>query len=171
MIEVYAGILKENGFTVEMAPASADVPTPQLEVDVTPDELGAPVRMAIAIAPGLENELDAGMSLVQFWTLLPVNAPPARYAELARIVSRINAIAPLPGFCLEEDRQLLCHRHTVLWASDAETQARQLIETVFMIEFVIGTFIETIADVAGGVSAAAAMAGFNAGRATPQEEG
>ena len=88
----------------------------------------------------------------------------ARFVELARVVSRINAISPLPGFCLEEDRQLLCHRHTVLWTDDPEAQMRQLAETVFMIQFVVGTFLDVIAAVAEGDLAASAVAGFNAGR-------
>lgn len=165
MIEIYAGILKGNGFTVEIVPASAEVPTPQLAIDVTPEGMSALVRLSIAITPGLEDELDEGMSLVQFWTLLPVNAPPARHIELARVVSRINAIAPLPGFCLEEDRQLLCHRHTVLWTDEPQAQMRQLTETTFMVQAMVGTFLGVIAAVAAGHSAAAAMAGFNAGRA------
>jgi hypothetical protein len=165
MIEVYAGILKGNGFTVEIVPASAEMPTPQLAIDVTPEGMTEMVRMSIAVAPGLESELDEGMSLVQFWTLLPVSAPPTRHAELARVVSRINAIAPLPGFCLEEDRILLCHRHTTLWTDEPEVQLRQLIETVFMIQFMVGTFMDVITAVAEGESAASTMAGFNAGRA------
>jgi hypothetical protein len=164
MIEIYAGILKSNGFTLEIVPASAEVPTPQLAVDVTPEGMTEMARMSIAIAPGLEDELDQGMSLVQFWTLLPLPAPPARHAELARIVSRINAIAPLPGFCLEEDRQLLCHRTTTLWTDDPEAQTRQLVETTFMVQAMIAAFHGVIADVAEGESAAAAMASFNAGR-------
>ena len=98
MIEIYAGILKSNGFTVEIVPATDDVPAPQLAVDVTPEGMTQLVSMSIAIAPGLEDELDAGMQLVQFWTLLPVNAAPANHIELARIVSRVNAVAPCPAF-------------------------------------------------------------------------
>jgi hypothetical protein len=162
MIEGYAGILQDNGFTVEMVPASAEVPAPQLAVDATPEGMTEMVRLSIAIAPGLEDELDAGMSLVQFWTLLPVIVPPARHTELARVVSRINAIAPLPGFCLEEDRHLLCHRVTTLWVDDPEAQARQLVETVFMVRFMAGMFIDVLAAVAEGESAAGAMAGFGA---------
>ncbi len=165
MIEIYAGILKGNGFTVEVVPASAEVPAPQLAVDVTPEGMTQLVRMSIAVAPGLDDILDEGVSLMQFWTLLPVGAPAARHTELARVVSRINAIAPLPGFCLEEDRHLLCHRITTLWTDDPEAQMRQLTETVFMVRFVVGTFIGVIAAVAEGETAASAMTGFNAGRA------
>jgi hypothetical protein len=140
------------------------VPTPQLAVDVTPEGMTEMVRMSIAVAPGLEDELDEGISLVQFWTLLPVIVPPARHTELARVVSRINAIAPLPGFCLEEDRQLLCHRITTLWVDDPAAQAHQLVETVFMIRFMAGTFMDVLAAVAEGESASGAMADFNTGR-------
>jgi len=163
MIEIYAGLLQVNGFTVEIVPASTEVQAPQLAVDITPEGMAGMASMSIAIAPGLEDELDEGMSLVQFWTLLPVSAPQVRHTELARVVSRINSIAPLPGFCLEEDRQLLCHRVTTLWVDDPAAQACQLVETVFMVRFMIGTFINVIASVAEGQSAAGAIADFNAG--------
>jgi hypothetical protein len=143
----FARDLGEEDFPSRLVEATEEVPYDTLLVAVAGEDGEPGWRLELSFLPGMEEQLD-GASLLQCFVQVP--AAVAAEGELLRLLARLNTRLPLVGFAYLEEQRMVCFRHLLMLPADDETSAALVVQTTWMISYLLTLFANPVACVAQG---------------------
>lgn len=149
-LERCAQALEGESFPVALVPAGPATPVDQLSVELEADAQGRVPHIFLGVIPGLEDELDPGISLLQCWTELPFGVDAPCMVEVVDLLLVLNRSVPLPGFSLNATDGSLFHRHVLILGPDEDANVKVVVEAALMLGFLVSRFAGAIEAVATG---------------------
>jgi hypothetical protein len=146
--------LKQD-YETRRVPAGSASPIDQLVVALRPDGRGRARQVWLTPLPGLDNELDPGLSLLQFFAELPFEAVARAEAELQHLILLLNNQLPLGGFGRSRPGGPIFFRYVLLLGPDSRGNAKVVLEAVTLVDYVLARFAGTVEAVASGQKSAA----------------
>ena len=140
MLKEFASLLRADGFDVYAIPASDTAPVDQLAVVLDPDEQGRERSLWLTPLPGLDADLDAGLSLLQFLATLPFQAHAETEAALAMQILQLNNALPLGGFGVRQPEGMIFYRAVLMLGPDPSINGKIVSETITLIGFLLNQF-------------------------------
>jgi hypothetical protein len=150
LLERCAQALEAERFPVALIAAGPATPVDQLSVELEADAQGRVPRIFLGVIPGLEDELDPGISLLQCWTELPFVAEAPHMVAVVDLLLVLNRSVPLPGFSLNATDGSLFHRHVLILGPDEDANLKVVVEAALMLGFLVSRFAGAIEAVATG---------------------
>ena len=150
--------LEADEFTTSFAPAEEQVPIDRLLI-LLPNDLPHEMVLEQLVIPGLDEELENSFFL-QHFLVLPCHYTTFTLHELRQFLLYVNINMPLPTFGInEEDHFVYCKYVSVLAPGTPDNWVKQVVETVWLIDYFVELFFHMIEAVASGkLSAAQAIA-------------
>lgn len=146
-------LLQAEGFEAAFQTATTEAPVDQLFVLLNLSD-DASLALEMLYVPGLDEELE-GTRLLQYFVRLPFEVDGTE-DQLSRLLAQVNAIAPLVGFGMKEQERMVYFRHVAVMPRDAGvTEAVVIKETVWLINYLVDTYLGVIGSVASGRQTAA----------------
>ena len=140
--------LNENGFATQLEGASAERVHPELLVQLSGDEQNPTDYIAsFTIIPGMEEQLEDHWLLQCF---VQMSEPLEKIATeaLTPLILRLNTVNPLVGFTFFPAEKVLAFRHTFLVAREADRAAATVLETTWIISYLLNLFGQPLLAVA-----------------------
>ncbi|MCJ8211042.1 hypothetical protein MUY27_15090 [Mucilaginibacter sp. RS28] len=137
-LKLYADALKEEGFASQLLSANDSVPYDTLLVALPMD--GHPrggLQIELSFLPGIEAELN-GLSIMQCF--VPVEEVKTDAAELKAGIANINKFSTLGSFGLLSKPPIVYFRHTVMLNINTQQNLQVIIQTVWLISYLLEMF-------------------------------
>lgn len=131
-------------FRVQLIPPGEDTSEPQIFAELDPDAKGRPRRLELVFLPHGDN-----LFYLQYFVLLPFSLEPARTADLARLLARINLRVPLVGFGMSEDDGWVFFR-AIAPCPRQELDPEVVVSTAYMAYYLVEQIADVIEPVAAG---------------------
>lgn len=148
-LEAFERLLRANGFPTRLMPGGEEVPYDVLLAGLSDAAGRTEWQLELSFVPGMEAELE-GASLLQCFVHLPAKVPPAAEDELRRLVVRLNGRLPLVGFGWLDAERMACFRHTALLPGDDAAADEVVLQTAWMIGYLLSVFGAGVQAVAEG---------------------
>jgi hypothetical protein len=141
-------LLNFEAFTSEFKPADEKIPLDQLFVHLNGDQ--SEYLLELVYVPGLENQLE-NVNLLQFYVHIPGEIELSATEDIKKLVLHLNVNTPLMGWGFQEELELLYFRHIlVISKSSGEGNQAVIVQTVWLIFYLLETFYPTIKSIATG---------------------
>lgn len=122
------------------------------------DQNTASFRLELSFIPDMEQQLN-GMSILQEFVPIVDRVDGSQSASCHRLADLLNSQSPLTGFLHLEPQQMVCFRHTLLLAPEEEPATAVVVQSVWLISYLLSLFAGAIAQVArNGVTVDQALA-------------
>ena len=148
-LEAFDRLLRTQAFPTRLMPGGAEVPYDVLLVGLSDAPDGAEWQLELSFVPGMEEDLE-GASLLQCFVAIPAEVPPEAEDALRRLVTRLNGRLPLVGFGWLDAERMACFRHTALLPADDTSATEVVLQTVWMIGYLMSVFGAGVQAVAEG---------------------
>lgn len=148
-LEAFERLLRAQAFPTRLMPGGAEVPYDVLLVGLSDVDGRGEWQLELSFVPGMEAELE-GVSLLQCFVHLPAEVPPGAENELRRLVVRLNGRLPLVGFGWLDAERMACFRHTALLPGDDAAADEVVLQTAWMIGYLLSVFGAGVQAVAEG---------------------
>lgn len=107
------------------------------------------LQLELSFLPQMEEQL-AGQSLMQCFVGLTSDLLSANALELQEAVIRMNRFCPLVGFGVLSQPPMLCFRHTLMLPQNLEHSLPLVIQTTWLISYLLEVFGDELTQVAEG---------------------
>jgi len=148
-LQAFERLLRAQGFPTNLVLAGDGVPYDVLLAGLSDEEGKRQWQLELSFVPGMEEDLE-GLSLLQCFVHLPVDAAAEAEDELRRLIVRLNARMPVMGFGWLEAERMACFRHTAMLPRDEEAAGEVVVQLAWMADYLLGVFAPTIEAVATG---------------------
>lgn len=146
-LERFGSDLAAEGFPARLAAATAEIPYDTLLVALGGEEGEPGWQLELSFVPGMEAQL-AGAALLQCFVHIP--AAVAAEGELLRLIARLNTRLPLVGLGYLDAPRMVCFRHLLMLPADDAASAGLVVQTTWMISYLLSLLATAVARVAAG---------------------
>jgi len=146
----FSDALAAEGFEVRILEKTQERPYDVLLIFLQlEDHPAGGLQLELSFIPHMEEQL-SGLSLVQFFVGLTENLAPDYAPELQQVVININRFCPLVGFGILSQPAMLCFRHTVMLPARLEDSLPLVVQTTWLINYLMEMFGKNLTQVAEG---------------------
>lgn len=146
-------LLREQGFQTGIVTATPEIPYDVLLVGLSDVGETRQWQLEMSFIPGMEEQLD-GAALLQCFVHIPAQVPARAEDGVCRLVARLNTRAPLVGFGWLEAERMPCFRHVLILPKDRAPAGALVLQSVWMIGYLLTVFADTVQEVASGARSA-----------------
>lgn len=149
-LQQISNALTQEGFEVRILEKSHERPYGVLLVFLSLEThpVGG-LQLELSFVPEMEEQL-LGLSLMQCFVGLTGNLSTHSQTELQQAVIGINRFCPLVGFGILSQPPMLCFRHTMMLPSKVEHGLPLVIQTTWLISYLMDVFGNNLTQVAEG---------------------
>jgi hypothetical protein len=149
-LRFFAEALGNQGFVSALVDPTAEMPDAVLLVALEDEALAARRwQLELSFIPGMEEQLE-GLSLLQCFVGFPHELPETAVAATVRAATVLNRKLPLVGFGVLDQPRIACYRHTLLLPSEAAAASPLVVQTTWLIDYLLKMFGQTMLAVASG---------------------
>lgn len=152
-LQAFERLLRAQGFPTSLVLAGAEVPYDVLLAGLSDTDSARQWKLELSFLPGMEEELE-GLSLLQCFVHLPVQAAPAALGELRRLIVRLNGKLPLVGFGWLDAEGMACFRHVAMLPAAEAAAGEVVVQLAWMTGYLLGVFAPAVLAVAAGTRTA-----------------
>ncbi len=154
-LQQFSDALAQEGFEVHILEKSQERPYDVLLVFLSLEHHPAGgLQLELSFIPQMEEQL-AGLSLMQFFVGLTTDLSSDSLTELQKAVIGINRFSPLVGFGILSKPAMLCFRHTLMLPATLEYSLPLVIQTTWLINYLMEGFGNGLTQVAEGQTSVA----------------
>jgi hypothetical protein len=150
MLKYFEALLQSLSFETHLIVASETAPMDQLVVLLAPDEKGRERSLWLTPLPHLDQDLEEGLSLLQFFTTLPAQYVAETEIALEKLILQLNNTLPLGGFGLGQTEGVIYYRYVLMLGPDEATGGKIVGEVVMLINYLLDQFSNPIEDATRG---------------------
>jgi hypothetical protein len=148
-LRAFDALLRAQGFPTGLVLETPEVPYDVLVAGLSDADETRQWQLELSFVPGMEEQLD-GAALLQCFVHLPAEVPPAAEDGLRRLVVLLNTRIPILGFGWLEAERMPCFRHTLMLPEDNDSAGALMVQTAWMIGYLLSVFAGTVQEVASG---------------------
>jgi hypothetical protein len=144
MLKHFEKVLQEEDFETHWVAASQAAPMDQLVVMLPPDKKSRARSLWLTPLPELEEDLEEGISLLQFFATLPFQSRAETQSELERLILQLNNSLPVGSFGLRQPEGVIFYRYVLMLGPDQTVNGKVVTEIALLINFLLDQYSDSI---------------------------